>query len=236
MSYDRSKTLREQTVPMNIVTGAPPEERQKKKNPCDDYVSPNKCRARNGQDSLCPGNKDDFDWDNHCYYPGYTDDGPKLLGVKTTDKVEFVDVNYFREFMQGFINIGRKDAPERTTEFLEKHITNYSSNNAEQFASFRRNVLYKEKDEMFLYDYITKKTVTPGVMSKIFADGKVYRLMYEFSVESAYQGAPNQNIDYNNFSFSDAHKKMMTAQNEKIVTLRPVGYISYRDNEEFEGV
>lgn len=236
MSYDRSKTLREQTVPMNIVTGAPPEERQKKKNPCDDYVSPNKCRARNGQDSLCPGNKDDFDWDNHCYYPGYTDDGPKLLGVKTTDKVEFVDVNYFRKFMQGFINIGRKDVPELTTEFLEKHITNYSTNNAAQFANFRRNVLYKEKDEMFLYDYITKKTVTPGVMSKIFADGKVYRLMYEFSVESAYQGAPSQNIDYNNFSSSDVYKKMTTAQNEKIVTLRPVGYISYRDNEEFEGV
>ena len=40
--------------------------------------------------------------------------------------------------MQGFINIGRKDAPEWTTEFLEKHITNYSSNNAAQFASFRR--------------------------------------------------------------------------------------------------
>jgi len=237
MNYDRSKTLLEQPESVmdrryGINTKTTSKPKTKKSSPCDDYVSPNKCRANNGQDSLCPGNKDDFDWSNHCYYPAYTDDGPKILGVKTTDKVKFVGVEYFRNFMSSLSNIGRKNSPAWTTEWLRKRITNYSTNNAQQFASFRNNILYKE-DDMAEYEYITRKMVSPGVLSEIEANGKTYHLMYEFSVESTYQQLPSQNIDLNkDFDFWDARKKMMTAQ-ERVITLRPVGYFS--GDDEFEG-
>lgn len=214
MKYNRSKTIIEQTVPMNTYSTIKQEKedgRYKQKNPCDEYVSPQACKSRFGQESNCPGSPDDFQWDNHCYYVASTEEGPKLLGLKTTDFARFVDVSYFQKFYDSFLKIGRDD-----DNFLKNYIVNYSSNNANLFKKVVTDLLEKSKEnEFYIYEYISKNLINPGTLWLINSNNKVYNLKFKF--------------------YGDTKSSQFGIANIDSVKLKPIGYFS-NEGEEFKGV
>jgi hypothetical protein len=105
MNYDRSKTLLEQPESVmdrryNIKTI--PKPKTKESNPCDGYQSPEFCKTKFGQHSICPGTKNDFEWGKHCYY--VLPDKSTIVGVNEDEKIKFVDGSFIRDIHQNLKN------------------------------------------------------------------------------------------------------------------------------------
>ena len=105
MNYDRSKTLLEQPESVmdrryNIKTI--PKPKTKESNPCDGYQSPEFCKSKFGQESICPGSKNDFEWGKHCYY--VLPDKSTFVGVNEDEKIKIVDGSFIRGIHQNLKN------------------------------------------------------------------------------------------------------------------------------------
>lgn len=218
MNYNRSKTLLEQPESVmdrryNIQTPEKPS--TTKSGPCDDYVSPEKCKSKFGIESICPGSKNDYEWENHCYY--VSNDKETLYGVTFDDEVTFVDGLTFRKFYKA-LN-GEDD------EFLKEITTNYNKNYVENL----RKTLLSEFPENntgrteSIVNYIIEKYLPFGTIYSITSNGKTYKVKFKFYSKpmkpvSGYGMSPSEIQNYAENNFPKTY-------------LEPVGYFSDNDEE-----
>lgn len=174
MKYDRSKTIHEQTVPMNTYLTTKQEKEDGKYgsgDPCENYVSPEFCKSTFGQDSICPGTSNDFELKNHCYYLSV--DKKKIYGVDKDDTVTFVDGTIFRNFY--------KSLNGEDNEFLKTILYQAPKEPLETVTNNIKNTLLKELKLSGLSEmvsYINDELLPLGTIFSIVSEGKTYNLKF----------------------------------------------------------
>lgn len=217
MNYNRSKTLLEQPESVmdrryNIQTPEKPS--TTKSGPCDDYVSPEKCKSKFGIESTCPGSKNDYEWEKHCYY--VSNDKETLYGVTFDDEVTFVDGLTFRKFYKA-LN-GEDD------EFLKEITTNYNENYVE---NLKKTLLSKFPENNTgrtesIVNYIIENYLPIGAIYSITSNGKTYNVKFEF------YSKPMKAVGY---GMSPSEIQKYAENNFPKTYLKPVGYFSDNDEE-----
>jgi len=177
MNYDRSKTLLEQPESVmdrryNIKTI--PKPKTKESNPCDGYQSPEFCKTKFGQESICPGSKNDFEWGKHCYY--VLPNNSTFVGVNKNEKIKIVDGSFIRGIHQNLKN--------KNEDNIKKFIKSSDLKNINYLFDLYKTKL--DKGETEIVDFLISLFPLGTVYELTDSQNTVFNSKFEISKPTTY--------------------------------------------------